>query len=284
MDHDAYRRQSIERWERAAAGWSAQRSRWARDTAPVSFRMVELADPQPGQTIVELACGAADVGLLAAELVRPGGKAILTDGAEAMLDLARARAQELELQGVELLPMDAEWIDLPAASVDIVLCRWGLMLLADPSASLRECRRVLRPGGRLVLAAWTPETENPWTAIAQEEAARMLGLETPATSRPGEPGMFAWRDQATVVEALQDGGFVDPHIEQVDMTLRFDDLDDWWDTLLDMSPSLYDAVGKLTPEQRDELRDAVDARAATASTGGDRVELPARSHVAFGEA
>lgn len=284
MDHDAYRRQSIERWERAAAGWSVQRSRWARDTAPVSFRMVELADPHPGQTIVELACGAADVGLLAAELVRPGGKAILTDGAEAMLDLARARAQELELQGVELLPMDAEWIDLPAASVDIVLCRWGLMLLADPSASLRECRRVLRPGGRLVLAAWTPEAENPWTAIAQEEAARMLGLETPATSTPGEPGMFAWRDQATVTEALQDGGFVDPHVEQVDMTLRFDDLDDWWDTLLDMSPSLYDAVGKLTPEQRDELRDAVDARAAAASTGGDRVELPARSHVAFGEA
>ncbi|MBJ7520888.1 MAG: methyltransferase domain-containing protein [Solirubrobacteraceae bacterium] len=284
MDHDAYRKQSIERWERAAAGWSAQRARWARDTAPVSFRMVELADPQPGHTIVELACGAADVGLLAAELVRPGGKAILTDGSEAMLELARTRAEELDLPDVELKPMDAEWIDLPAADADAILCRWGLMLLADPSASLRECRRVLRPGGRLVLAAWAPEAENPWTAIAQEEAARMLGLDAPPTSKPREPGMFAWRDPQTIIEALHDVGFVDPHVEQVDMTLRFDDLDDWWDTLLDMSPSLYEGVAKLTPEQRDDLRDAVDARAEAASTGGDRIELPARTHVAFAEA
>lgn len=284
MDHDAYRRQSIERWERAAPGWASQRARWQRDTAPVSFRMVELADPQPGQTVLELACGAGDTGLLAAELVRPGGKAILTDAAEPMLEIARSRAEELDLPGVEIKAMDAEWIDLPTASVDAILCRWGLMLLADPSASLRECRRVLRPGGRLVLSAWAPESENPWSAIAQEEAARMLGLETPATSKPGEPGMFAWRDPAAIIEALQDGGFVDPHVEQVDMTLRFDDLDDWWDTMLDMSPSLYDAVAKLDPAQRDELRDAVDERAGAASTGGDRIELPARTHVALADA
>ncbi len=284
MDHDAYRKQSIERWERAAPGWASQRARWQRDTAPVSFRMVELADPQPGQTVLELACGAGDTGLLAAELVRPGGKAILTDAAEPMLDIARSRAEELDLPGVEIKAMDAEWIDLPTASVDTILCRWGLMLLADPSASLRECRRVLRPGGRLVLSAWAPETENPWTAIAQEEASRMLGLPTPATSKPGEPGMFAWRDPATIVEALQDGGFVDPHVEQVDMTLRFDDLDDWWDTMLDMSPSLYDAVAKLDPAQRDELRDAVDERAGATSTGADRIELAARTHVALADA
>ncbi|UUY02291.1 hypothetical protein LRS13_16430 [Svornostia abyssi] len=96
--------------------------------------------------------------------------------------------------------------------------------------------------------------------------------------------MFAWRDPATIVEALQDGGFVDPHVEQVDMTLRFDDLDDWWDTMLDMSPSLYDAVAKLDPAQRDELRDAVDERAGATSTGADRIELAARTHVALADA
>ncbi|MGK2936774.1 MAG: class I SAM-dependent methyltransferase [Solirubrobacteraceae bacterium] len=284
MDHDAYRKLSIERWERAATGWSAQRGRWARDTAPVSFRMVELADPHPGQTILELACGAADTGLLAAELVRPGGRAILTDAAAGMLEIAKTRAGELDLPGVEILPMDAEWIDLPAASVDAILCRWGFMLLADPGASLRECRRVLRPGGRLVLAAWAPPEENPWQSIAREEVAPYVDAPPPVTLDTGQPDMFAWRDPATIATALQDAGFVDPHVEQVDMTLRYDDVDDWWDTLLDISAALYDAVAAMTPEQRDDLRDAVDARVASASTGGDRIELRARTNVAFAEA
>ena len=61
------------------------------------------------------------------------------------------------------------------------------------------------------------------------------------------------------------------------MTLRYDDLDDWWDTALDMSPALYDAVAALTPEQRDDLRDRVDARALAVSSGGDGIELPART-------
>lgn len=283
MDHEAYRKLSIERWGRAAAGWSQQRGRWSRDTAPVSFRMVELVDPQPGQTILELACGAADAGLLAAELVRPHGRAILTDAAEPMLELARERAEELELPGVELQAMDAEWIDLPTATVDAIICRWGLMLLADPAASLRECRRVLRPGGRLVLAAWDAPEHNPWTMIAKEETARLVPGAMPEPA-PGQPDMFAWRDPATIGDALRDAGFVDPEIEQVELTLRYDDLDDWWDTLLDMSPALYDAVAALSPAQRDDLRDAVDARARAASGGDDRIELPARTHVAFAEA
>lgn len=284
MDHDAYRKLSIERWERTASGWGTQRERWSRDTAPVSFRMVELADPHPGQTIVELACGAADVGLLAAELVRPGGRAILTDAAEGMLELAKARAAELDLPGVELKAMDAEWIDLPAASADAILCRWGFMLLADPGASLRECRRVLRPGGRLVLAAWAPSQDNPWQAIAREEVARFTEQPPPTEPAEGVPDMFAWRDPATIAAALHDAGFVDPYVEQVDMTLRFDDTDDWWDTLLDMSGSLYDALVPMTPEQRDELRDLVDARARAVSKAEDRLELPARTNVALAEA
>src|ERR671933_2387499 len=164
MDAEAYRAEARERWEAAAPGWARDREAFQRDAMEVSRWMLEAARLQPGHTVLELAAGPADTGLMAAELVAPDGKAIITDNAEAMIEAAKARAKEVGATNVEIRPMEAEWIDLPAASVDAVLCRWGYMLLADPEAALRETRRVLRSGGRVALAAWDDPERNPWMA------------------------------------------------------------------------------------------------------------------------
>ena len=46
-----------------------------------------------------------------------------------------------------------------------MLCRWGIMLIADPETALREIRRVLEPGGRVALAVWDEAPENPWATM-----------------------------------------------------------------------------------------------------------------------
>src|SRR6267378_3461589 len=61
--------------------------------------------------------------------------------------------------------LELQWIDLETATVDAVLCRWGLMFAPDPGASLQEIRRVLRPGGRVALAVWAEPERNPWATI-----------------------------------------------------------------------------------------------------------------------
>ncbi|MEA2324430.1 MAG: hypothetical protein QOD81_4280 [Solirubrobacteraceae bacterium] len=137
MDAEAYRAESRERWEAAAPGWARHREAMQRDAMEVSRWMLDAVGLQPGHTVLELAAGPADTGLMAAELVAPGGRAIITDSAEAMIEAAKARAQEVGATNVEIRPMEAEWIDLPTASVDAVLSRWGYMLLADPEAALR---------------------------------------------------------------------------------------------------------------------------------------------------
>ncbi len=99
----------------------------------------------------------------------PTGGVILSDQAEGMLDGARERAAELALTNVEFQVWNAEWIDLPVASVDAVLCRWGYMLMVDPGAALSETRRVLRSGGRLALAVWDTVGANPWALAPRLE-------------------------------------------------------------------------------------------------------------------
>jgi SAM-dependent methyltransferase len=280
-DPDALRAQITERWERAARGWGAQRAVFQTAAEPVSQWLVERVDPQPGLRMLELAAGPGDTGLRAAELLHPMGTLILTDVSQAMLDVARARAAELGIANVEFKVMDAEWIDLPTADVDGVLGRWGYMLLADPGAALRETRRVLKPGGTVALAAWTGPEDNPWSSVPNQELVRMGAAEPPD---PTAPGQFAWRDPAVIAEALEEAGFVLAEIDQVDFTFRYPSLDDWWDVVLDLSPGMYDAVATLTPAQRDDLRDAIDARLAEYVAGDGSVALPARTHVAAASA
>ena len=92
MDAEAYRADSRERWEAAAPGWAREREAFQRDAITVSRWLLDAAHLQPGHTVLELAAGPADTGLMAAELVAPGGKAIITDNAEAMIEAAKARA------------------------------------------------------------------------------------------------------------------------------------------------------------------------------------------------
>src|ERR1700742_557819 len=165
LDPDLYRVESREGWERAAEGWGNIANRFHDWAVGVSATMVDALAPQPGDRVLELAAGPGDTGFMAAELIAPGGMLISSDGAEAMLEVARARAAAQHISNVEFRQLELEWIDLDTASVDGVLCRWGVMLIADPESAAREIRRVLKPGGRAALAVWdTPET-NPWATI-----------------------------------------------------------------------------------------------------------------------
>jgi SAM-dependent methyltransferase len=277
MDPEAYRADSRERWEEAAAGWARDRESMQRDAMEVSRWMLDAAHLQPGHTVLELAAGPGDTGMLAAELVKPGGKAIITDGAEAMVEVARARAEEVGATNVEVRPMEAEWIDLPAASVDAVLCRWGYMLLADPEAALRETRRVLRPGGRVALAAWDGADRNPWIA---EVGQVLVAHELVPPPDPDEPGPLAFGRPGRIVELLEATGFGDIEVEAVDFAFRAPDLDAWWDHLVRTSGRTAGVVKRLSPAQHYALRDAVDAAYAPYVAADGSLSIPARTLVA----
>ncbi|MFM8761988.1 MAG: class I SAM-dependent methyltransferase, partial [Solirubrobacterales bacterium] len=134
------RERSREAWDRAAPGWSRRREMFSAAGEPVSRRLVEAAQLGPGQDVLEVACGLADTGLLAAEAVAPGGRVLVSDASEAMVAAAAGRIEAEAPEGahVEARQLEAEWLDLSAATLDAVISRWGYMLLPDPEAGLRE--------------------------------------------------------------------------------------------------------------------------------------------------
>ncbi|HXP28352.1 MAG TPA: methyltransferase domain-containing protein [Solirubrobacteraceae bacterium] len=281
FDANAYRDASQQGWEEAAAGWARGQELMRGFAAPVSHWMLDATAPQPGQRVLELAAGIGETGLLAAELVAPVGGVIISDQAEAMLAAARERAVELGSSNVEFQVINAEWIDLKVATVDVVLCRWGFMLMADPSAALGETRRVLRPGGRVAFAVWDSIEHNPWAQLpALELAARGLAT-APA---PGTPGPFALGRAETVYELLEQAGFAELNVESLELHRLHASFEEFWETTLDLSRSFHDAVLERPQREIDEIEAAVRERMAPFTSPAGVLDIPARTLVASASA
>lgn len=281
FDANAHRDASLQGWEEAAAGWVRSQDSLREFGAPVSHWLIDAVAPQPGQRVLELAAGLGETGLLAAELVAPVGGAIVSDQAEAMLAGARERAAALGLSNIEFQVINAEWIDLPVASVDIVLCRWGYMLMADPAAALGETRRVLSSGGRVAFAVWDSIEHNPWAALPGAEL-RERGLTSPPS--PGTPGPFALGDAERVHELMAQAGFEDLRVQTLDLHRRHGSFDEFWETTLDLSRAFHDAVLARPQKEIEEIQAAVRARLNAYEDASGVLDIPGRTLVASASA
>ena len=253
MDRDEYRRTALESWQAMASGWERRREEIEKVTLPVSEWMVQALDPQPGETVLELAAGPGGTGFAAAAALGDQGHLISSDFSSEMVEVARRRATGLGLANVEHRVIDAEEIALEDDSVDGVLCRFGFMLMPDPGAALAETRRVLRPGGRLALAVWSTAPENPWVAIAGRILAER-GLSPPP--EPDAPGMFVLGDEARLRPLLQSAGFDVQRVERVPVRFEFDDVDDY----IVRTTDLGGMFSRIWSDASKEDRDAITAR------------------------
>jgi SAM-dependent methyltransferase len=280
-DGEEHRERLLDAWDEAAKGWGRQADRTHAVALPVSQWMIEHTQPQPGQVVLELAAGPGDTGFMAARLIEPGGRLICSDAVAGMLEVARERAQEQGLDNVEFKQLQLEWIDLPTASVDIVLCRWALMLVIDPAAALRECRRVLKPGGRLAFAVWDLPDKNPWITIMQR-ALLDLGYVEPQPQ--SGPGMFALSDRARLTELLDGAGFLDVEIDPVPILRNYASVVDWLGETRDLSRQFAGVWAELGDKQRQALRDHIAAAAGDYADPSGALALPGSSIAAAASA
>jgi ubiquinone/menaquinone biosynthesis C-methylase UbiE len=212
-------------WTAVAPSWGEHASYVDERGADVTARMLELAALTPGERVLELACGPGGVGLEAASHVGPTGEVVLSDIAAGMTEIAEARAAARGLPNVSARVRDLEQIDEPDGSFDVVLCREGLMFAVDPARASREIARVLRPGGRVVIAVWGPRARNPWLGIVFDAASAQLDRPLPP---PGVPNPFSLEDAGRLVEVLHAGALEDVVVSELPAPLRASSFEEWW--------------------------------------------------------
>jgi len=231
-----------EQWRTVAPGWARRRAYVWDVSRHVGATMVDAVDPQPGETMLELAAGPGDTGFTAAARLGDTGRLISTDVAPEMVAAAEARGRELGLTNVDYRAVDAQSIDLPDASVDGVLCRWGYMLVPDPARALAETFRVLRPGGRVGFVVWAEADANPWgTAVGRT----LLSLDLIERPHPDSPGPFRLGDAARVRDLVIAAGFGEPTLTDVRITWRHASVDEYWAVTADLSYLLTTALDTL---------------------------------------
>ena len=271
-----YRQESRRSWGAAASAWEKHASGARAAWMPVTARMLDAVRLQPGSRVLELATGTGEVGLMAYELIQPGGELVLSDFAPEMLSVAQRAAEGQGARDVRFKQIDIESIDLPAASQDAVLCRWGLMFLLDVEAGMREIRRVLRPGGRFATAAWTGPEDNTWSSVITPTLVELGHAQPPD---PSVPGQFSLAEEGRLQELLENAGFVDEiEVEPVDMTLA-EPFDTWWARSTEMS-RVGETIRALSAGEQQRVREALRERLARHEGADGVLRIPARSWVA----
>jgi ubiquinone/menaquinone biosynthesis C-methylase UbiE len=276
MEGADFKRASREVWDQMAPGWDERNAYLEESARPVTELMLERLGPSEGEEILELAAGTGIVGFSAARLVGPSGRVLVSDFSETMIEVAGRRAKDLGLENVDCRVLDAESLDLPDASFDGALCRWGYMLMGDPGAALRETRRVLRaPGGRVAAAVFAGPEQNPWAALPARVLQERGNLPPPAA---GAPGILALGDRERLRSLFTEAGFADPRIDEVGFAFRFDRIDEYWEFLEDAAGAIAMVLGRLDEGERLRVRDELTKQLDPAGEGGE-LDFPAISLV-----
>src|SRR5579884_3607475 len=252
-----FRAASLQAWSTVGPDWGELIGEVDNQLRAAVDWMIEAVELQPGDRVLELAGGPGTVSLRAASAVGEQGKVICTDFAEPMVQQARRRIESEGVGNIETRVMDAEAIDLPDASIDVVLCRMGYMLMGDPGTALRESARVLESGGRLALAVWSEADANPWALVPMGAVLQQLGAPPPP---PDAPGLWALADPGRLTGMLEDAGLGSIRTETLDDHVRYACPEQWLEVTGRLAGPLRTLIGNMDEDGRRAVLDAVEAK------------------------
>jgi ubiquinone/menaquinone biosynthesis C-methylase UbiE len=239
-------------------------------------RVAALADLQPGERVLDIACGTGVVARLAAQQVGRTGNVIGLDLNPGMLAMAASIASSDPDASAPIAWREASATKMPFpdAAFDVAYCQLGLQFFPDRAAALREMYRVLVPGGRLGLMVWRAIQHSPGFGVLAAALARHVSTDAAAIMRT--PFALAEAEELHALMAAED--FREITIELVAGTVRFPSVTRFVQDYVGGSP-LSGHVAKVSDEARAALISEV-SDALTSYLGQDGLTFPIEAHLA----
>ena len=239
--------------------------------APAMQVLLDRAGDVTGLDVLDIGCGTGAVSLA---FVEAGARVTATDISAQLLDRTAKRGAGR----IATFLSDAQTADWPHL-VDLAVSRFGVMFFADPVRAFANIAQALKPGGRMLFAAWGPFDENIWWHMPQGIAAARLGVDI-ASSNPHVPGPMGLADMEWALARLKSPALAEVRCEALDILLDHPGgADAAGDLATRLGPAarvlkLYDA----TEADRLYVARAI-ADALTDHVEGDGVRIPARIHL-----
>ena len=216
--------------------------------APWASYLIESANVQPGEHVLDVACGTGVVARQVAARVGLQGKVIGLDRSPNMLRVARAVAEQNGL-AIEWRTDPAEQLPFPDDSFDLIFCQFGLMFFSDRHHALTEMYRVLKAEGRVVISVWQGMNRHPFHQILHEVGLQHLGISA-------VEAVFSLGNSDDLRGLLTDAGFEQIQIIPMSITARYSNPAEFlaWESDVDLAEA--PALEHLDEQARQAIMDA----------------------------
>jgi len=265
FDAAKYKATTRQQWDVAAKAWNDWGGFLRQWLGEATDTMLDLADVRTGSRVLDVAAGAGDQTLRAADRVGTSGHVLATDISAAILEFAAANARSAGHRNVETKVADGEDLQVPAASFDAIISRVGLIYFPDRQAALRGMRRALKPGGRVAAIVYSTPEKNKFFSIPVSIIRARAKLPAPL---PGQPGPFSLGGPGVLAEAFRNAGFREVQSRTIAAPLRMSSAAECVRFEQESFGALHQMLSGLDAEGKAAAWDEISAQLRQFETGG----------------
>lgn len=272
------REQQKASWDKFSPGWKKWDKLMMDFLKPVGDEIIRSINPKDTDFVLDIAGGTGEPGFTIASKLK-GGKVMITDLSEKMLEIAKEYAKERGINNIETRACDVSELPFADNTFDAISCRFGFMFFPDMLLAAKEMVRVLKPGGRIAVAVWNGPEKNFWVTAVGSTINRNMQLSPPS---PEAPGMFRCAKEGLLQGLFQQAGFKNTSEKEVAGKLNSKTADVYWNMMTEVAAPFVAALSQADDAMKEKIKSEVYQALAEKYPDGN-VTIDSSALVIYGE-